>query len=89
MKLKRLASRVARGNSASHSQWVVRQVTKVKIIIRRMFKFIFPIKQKENDSLGMNRRSAIEPVISHLKHDHNMVRNFLKGKEGDLIRCWV
>ncbi|EMS86648.1 hypothetical protein LEP1GSC073_3711 [Leptospira noguchii str. Cascata] len=37
----------------------------------------------------MNRRSAIEPVISHLKHDHNMVRNFLKGKEGDRIRCWV
>ncbi|WP_198290548.1 hypothetical protein [Leptospira noguchii] len=35
---------VVRGNSASHSQWVVRQVTKVKIIIRKMFKFIFPIK---------------------------------------------
>ncbi|TQE62184.1 hypothetical protein FF021_20880 [Leptospira noguchii] len=33
----------------------------------------------------MNRRSAIEPVISHLKHDHNMIRNFLKGKEGDRI----
>ncbi|WP_232423145.1 hypothetical protein [Leptospira noguchii] len=30
----------------------------------------------------MNRRSAIEPVISHLKYDHNMIRNFLKGKEG-------
>ncbi|KON76452.1 Transposase DDE domain protein [Leptospira kirschneri serovar Mozdok] len=33
----------------------------------------------------MNRRSAIEPVISHLKHDHNIIRNFLKGKEGDRI----
>ncbi|KON75774.1 Transposase DDE domain protein [Leptospira kirschneri serovar Mozdok] len=33
----------------------------------------------------MNRRSAIEPVISHLKHDHNMVRNFLKGKEGGIV----
>ncbi|EMO87289.1 hypothetical protein LEP1GSC024_0688 [Leptospira noguchii str. 2001034031] len=32
--------------------------------------------------MGMNRRSAIEPVISHLKYDHNMIRNFLKGKEG-------
>ncbi|EKO53141.1 hypothetical protein LEP1GSC131_0489 [Leptospira kirschneri str. 200802841] len=29
---------------ASHSQWVVRRVTKEKIIIRKMFKFIFPIK---------------------------------------------
>ncbi|EMS83140.1 transposase DDE domain protein [Leptospira noguchii str. Cascata] len=37
--------------------------------------------------MGMNRRSAIEPVISHLKHDHNMVRNFLKGKEGDRINA--
>ncbi|EMO43257.1 transposase DDE domain protein [Leptospira noguchii serovar Autumnalis str. ZUN142] len=35
----------------------------------------------------MNRRSAIEPVISHLKHDHNMVRNFLKGKEEDRINA--
>ncbi|EMM73173.1 hypothetical protein LEP1GSC038_1387 [Leptospira weilii str. 2006001855] len=29
----------------------------------------------------MNRRSAIEPIISHLKHDHNMTCNFLKGKK--------
>ncbi|EKR73010.1 hypothetical protein LEP1GSC041_4495 [Leptospira noguchii str. 2006001870] len=31
--------------------------------------------------------SAIEPVISHLKHDHNMIRNFLKSKEGDRINA--
>ncbi|EMI63982.1 transposase DDE domain protein [Leptospira noguchii str. Bonito] len=37
--------------------------------------------------MWMNRRSAIEPVISHLKHDHNMIRNFLKGKEGDRINA--
>ncbi|EKN86633.1 hypothetical protein LEP1GSC027_0316, partial [Leptospira interrogans str. 2002000624] len=30
---------------------------------------------------------AIEPVISHLKQDHNMIRNFLKGKEGDRINA--
>ncbi|EMO53852.1 transposase DDE domain protein [Leptospira noguchii] len=35
--------------------------------------------------MWMNRRSAIEPIISHLKHDHNMIQNFLKGKEGDRI----
>ncbi|EKR73828.1 hypothetical protein LEP1GSC041_2679 [Leptospira noguchii str. 2006001870] len=51
----RLASIGARGNSASHSPWIVRETqrlasigarrdTKVKIIILRMFKFIFPIK---------------------------------------------
>ncbi|ALE40350.1 Mobile element protein [Leptospira interrogans serovar Hardjo str. Norma] len=37
--------------------------------------------------MWMNKRSAIEPIISHLKHDHNMIRNFLKGKEGDRINA--
>ncbi|WP_432211859.1 hypothetical protein [Leptospira noguchii] len=35
----------------------------------------------------MNRRSAIEAIISHLKQDHNMIRNFLKGKKGDCINA--
>ncbi|EMM71417.1 transposase DDE domain protein, partial [Leptospira weilii str. 2006001855] len=39
------------------------------------------------EKMWMDRRSAIEPVISHLKHDHNMIRNFLKGKEGDRINA--
>ncbi|EPG49487.1 transposase DDE domain protein [Leptospira kirschneri serovar Cynopteri str. 3522 CT] len=39
------------------------------------------------ERMWMNRRSAIEPVISHLKQDHNMIRNFLKGKEGDRINA--
>ncbi|AVV51367.1 Transposase, IS4 family [Leptospira santarosai] len=37
------------------------------------------------ERMWMNRRSAIEPVISHLKHDHNMIRNFLKGREGGIV----
>ena len=31
------------------------------------------------------RRAAIEPIISHLKHDHRAARNFLKGQIGDSI----
>lgn len=31
----------------------------------------------------LRRRSAVEPVIGHLKSDHRMGRNFLIGKEGD------
>lgn len=31
------------------------------------------------------RRAAIEPVISHLKHDYRMIRNYLKGASGDTI----
>jgi hypothetical protein len=29
------------------------------------------------------RRSAIEAIISHLKSDHRMGRNYLKGRAGD------
>ena len=33
------------------------------------------------------RRSAIEPVIGHLKHEHSMERNSLKGRAGDFINA--
>ncbi len=29
------------------------------------------------------RRSAVEPVIGHAKHDHRMLRSYLKGSDGD------
>ena len=35
----------------------------------------------------LRRRSAIEPVIGHLKHDHGMERNHLLGQEGDRINA--
>ncbi len=31
----------------------------------------------------LKRRSAIEPVIGHVKHDHGLARNYLLGHEGD------
>jgi hypothetical protein len=31
------------------------------------------------------RRAAIEPRIGHLKSDHRLGRNFLKGQRGDAI----
>lgn len=33
------------------------------------------------------RRSAIEPIIGHMKSDHRMDRNYLKGEEGDKINA--
>jgi transposase, IS5 family len=35
----------------------------------------------------LKRRSAIEPVIGHTKHDHRMARNYLLGKVGDRINA--
>ena len=31
----------------------------------------------------MKRRAAIEPIIGHLKAEHRMGRNYLKGSHGD------
>jgi len=33
------------------------------------------------------RRSAIEPIFGHLKSDHRLERNHLKGKEGDRMNA--
>lgn len=35
----------------------------------------------------LRRRSAVEPVIGHLKQDHRMDRNHLKGPAGDAINA--
>ena len=35
----------------------------------------------------LKRRSAIEPAIGHLKSDHRLERNFLRGKSGDRINA--
>lgn len=37
----------------------------------------------------LRRRSAIEPVISHLKADHRMARNYLLGSDGDRINAML
>ena len=35
----------------------------------------------------LRRRSAVEPVIGHLKSDHRMGRNFLAHARGDAINA--
>jgi len=40
-------------------------------------------KQKARQSF--RRRAGIEPIIGHLKSDHRMLRNYLKGSVGDDI----
>jgi transposase, IS5 family len=58
-----------RGHSHPHRfrVWISGQVRRVTKPIRR----------------EMRRRAAVEPVIGHLKADHRMDRNYLKGRKGD------
>ena len=41
--------------------------------------------QKEKKRKMFRRRAAIEPIIGHLKSDHRLSRNYLKGFVGDEI----
>ena len=41
--------------------------------------------QREQKRKKFRRRAAIEPVIGHLKSDHRLARNYLKGFIGDEI----
>jgi len=41
--------------------------------------------QKRKKRKHFRRRAAIEPIIGHLKQDHRVARNFLKGQLGDSI----
>jgi IS5 family transposase len=47
--------------------WISGQVRRVTKSIRR----------------EMRRRAAVEPVIGHVKAEHRMERNYLKGRDGD------
>lgn len=41
--------------------------------------------QRQKTRKRFRCRAGIEPIIGHLKHDHRMLRNYLKGTEGDKI----
>jgi len=41
--------------------------------------------QKRKARKRFRARAGIEPVIGHIKHDHRMIRNYLKGIQGDEI----
>lgn len=45
--------------------------------------------QRRKARQRFRRRAGIEPVIGHLKHDHRMARNFLKGVAGDAINLFM
>ncbi len=45
--------------------------------------------QRRKARKRFHRRAAIEPVIGHLKHDHRMARNYLKGALGDAINLFM
>jgi len=62
-----------RGHNHPHRfrVWISGQARRVTASIRR----------------EMKRRAAVEPVIGHVKAEHRMDRNYLKGRVGDRINA--
>jgi IS5 family transposase len=62
-----------RGHNHPHKfrVWISGQVRRVTKTIRR----------------EMKRRAAVEPAIGHLKAEHRLGRNYLKGRDGDRINA--
>ncbi len=46
-----------------------------------------PIAFRQQKSTQCKRRAAIEPVISHIKHDCRMLKNYLKATKGDIFNA--
>lgn len=42
---------------------------------------------KQKQRKRFRNRAGIEPIIGHLKEDHRMRRNFLRGEIGDAVNC--
>jgi transposase, IS5 family len=61
--------------------------TKVEIPGAGKPKDSYYMKQKSRNKF--RRRAGIEPVIGHLKQDHRMQRNYLKGTLGDAINTML
>jgi len=61
--------------------------TKIEIPGRGKEKQSYYLKQKARRKF--RQRAGIEPVIGHLKKDHRMLRNYLKGTRGDAINTMM
>ena len=55
---------------------------KFRVIISGQRRGVTPKIKRE-----MRRRSAIEPVIGHMKNEHRMGRNYLWHRQGDAINA--
>jgi len=65
----------------------VKEVEGVQIIIPNRSKKNKTNYQKQKARKQFRGRAGIEPVIGHIKHDHRMIKNYLKGTIGDVVNA--
>jgi len=65
----------------------VQEVKGVQILIPKKGKKNQSKYEKQKARKRFRARAGIEPIIGHIKHDHRMIRNFLKGEVGDVTNA--
>ena len=65
----------------------VKEVEGVTILIPTSGKKNQTKYQKQKTRKRIRGRAGIGPVIGHIKHDHRMIRNYLKGTIGDIVNA--
>ena len=65
----------------------VKQTEGVEILIPSKGKKSDTKYQKQKARKRFRARAGIEPVIGHIKNDHRMIRNYLKGTIGDIVNA--
>lgn len=63
----------------------IKQILDTQIITPKPLPSSASKYQKQKTRERFRARAGIEPIIGHLKHDHRMLRNYLKGTLGDSI----
>jgi len=65
----------------------VKEAQGVEILIPSKGKKSQTKYQKQKARKRFRARAGIEPVIGHIKNDHRMIRNYLKGTIGDIVNA--
>ena len=65
----------------------VKEVESVTIMIPTPGKKNQSKYEKQKARKRFRARAGIEPIIGHIKHEHRMIRNYLKGTLGDIVNA--
>jgi IS5 family transposase len=87
-KLKQIMSNALKFNIVDRGYRGKKTIEEIQIVIPNpKADSLKSLEYQKDKSRQCKSRAAIEPVIGHVKSDHRMLRNFLKGVQGDKLNA--
>jgi IS5 family transposase len=83
--IERLVGKLPKTASVDRGYRGAQGIEEIEIILPKPARKTDIEYQKRKKRKHCKKRAVIEPVIVHLKHDHRVARNYLKGQIGDAI----